>query len=316
MRIRHAVTVAIPIALVGTIAATPADALFFDNAQQLQNQVITGDAFNDHLAREYQQLTKFEWAQMNDWYDAEAHATKGMMAARGETPMPYEPTQWGIESKAAMNELEDARIQLIAKLEGGAKVGAPSLAAQAQAGFDCWVEQQEEGHQADHISACKEKFWKAMASVDAALAPPPPPEPEAKLVTTVVSQEVGRELIFFDFDEARLTPVAEAKIDAFVEQMRDIDAVELSVVGHTDTAGPADYNRVLAAERAGAVTNALIERGMKVRALDEALFLAEGESDPAVETGDGVAEPRNRRVEIIAIGDVEVQQRVTAVETQ
>ncbi len=36
----------------------------------------------------------------------------------------------------------------------------PAIAARAQARFDCWVEQQEENHQADHIAACRTDFLK------------------------------------------------------------------------------------------------------------------------------------------------------------
>ena len=39
---------------------------------------------------------------------------------------------------------------------------APHMSARAQAQFDCWVEQAEEGHQTDHIAACRTGFLNAM----------------------------------------------------------------------------------------------------------------------------------------------------------
>ena len=43
------------------------------------------------------------------------------------------------------------------------------MSARAQAQFDCWVEQAEEGHQTDHIAVCRTGFLNAMLDVDAAL---------------------------------------------------------------------------------------------------------------------------------------------------
>jgi OOP family OmpA-OmpF porin len=49
------------------------------------------------------------------------------------------------------------------------RIVAPHMSARAQAQFDCWVEQAEEGHQTDHIAVCRTGFLNAMLDVDAAL---------------------------------------------------------------------------------------------------------------------------------------------------
>lgn len=314
MNFRKTITYGLPIALATVISASSANALFFDNAKQLQAQTITGDTFDAHLAREYQALTAFEWDKMYDWTDAENHATKGLLAAKGEAPMPYEPAEWNIESEAELNQLQQARSELMTRLDNGARTGAPALAAKAQANFDCWVEQQEEGHQPAHIAACKDKFFESMSSLDAALAPPKVAEAEPKLVTTVASQEIAREVVFFDFDKASISPQEVAKIDQFAAKMRDIKGAELVIVGHADTSGPSDYNQKLSDMRARTVADKLISEGMNVRELDDMKVEAEGETKPAVITGDGVREERNRRVEIVAVGDIEVTQQVTTLD--
>jgi OOP family OmpA-OmpF porin len=308
MKLRKAITYAAPVALVLTLGASSVNALVFNNVYELQDRTITGTSFNAELAREYQKLVNFEWNKMYDWYDAENHAAKANMAAEGQTPMPYVPANWGIEDKSTLSELETARSRLVAALDNGGRTGFPGLAATAQAKYDCWVEQQEEGHQADHIAACKTDFWAAMTRLDDAMSP--------KLVKTTVSQEVARETVYFDFDESEIEPEAAAKIDEFVAAMKAIGGIEVAIVGYTDTVGSDAYNQDLSARRAEAVSDELVRRGMNVRSLKGVELVSKGESDLAVQTGEGVREQMNRRVDIIAIGDVDVEQQVSRLSTK
>ena len=72
--------------------------------------------------------------------------------------------------------------------------------------------------------------------------------------------------------------------------------MSVTVSGHTDLAGPADHNLALSERRAIAVAEALIDAGVASAAIKAAGF---GQTHPAVETADGVAEVGNRRVEIM-----------------
>jgi len=67
------------------------------------------------------------------------------------------------------------------------------------------------------------------------------------------------------------------------------------VVGHTDTSGSVAYNMRLSERRAKATADQLVADGIAQTALDVSW---KGESDPAVQTGDGVKEPLNRRATI------------------
>ena len=69
----------------------------------------------------------------------------------------------------------------------------------------------------------------------------------------------------------------------------------ISLVGHADTSGSAQYNVGLSQRRVNRVASALDAAGVNMGGVTRA---ARGEADPAVATGDGVREPRNRRVEI------------------
>jgi len=73
-------------------------------------------------------------------------------------------------------------------------------------------------------------------------------------------------------------------------------APEIAVVGHTDRVGTDQSNDALSLRRAGLVRGELLKRGI---AADSIQASGRGEREPLVPTADGVAEPRNRRVEII-----------------
>ena len=69
-------------------------------------------------------------------------------------------------------------------------------------------------------------------------------------------------------------------------------ATKVSVVGHTDTSGSAAYNIRLSERRAKAVADALAGMGVAQSAMSVDW---KGKTDLAVQTGDGVKEPLNRR---------------------
>lgn len=293
---------ALPFALVGLMATDTNARILFDNVHQIRAMQPAGNSFQERLAWEYRELALFEADQMYDWIDAENHATKGLMAADGQRPMPYDPAEWGIEDPAKLRELQNGRAQLVSLLDQGAGEKAPNEAAVAQAKYDCWVEQQEEGHQFDHIAACRDQFLAALDGLKKAME---------QVSVTTTTEEVARQVVYFDFDRSDIRADAQTSIDSFVSEMKKIAPVTLYIEGHADTSGPSDYNVALSAARAAAVRAELERQGMTVGDYKDLRVEAEGESEPAVVTGDGVREPRNRRVEIIAEGEVTRQTTVS-----
>jgi len=71
---------------------------------------------------------------------------------------------------------------------------------------------------------------------------------------------------------------------------------DVLVIGHTDTVGSDPANDVLGQQRADIVRTALIRLGVPA---DDIRALSRGKRNLAVPTANGVAEPLNRRVEII-----------------
>jgi outer membrane protein OmpA-like peptidoglycan-associated protein len=97
----------------------------------------------------------------------------------------------------------------------------------------------------------------------------------------------------FAFDSAAIEPAAGGTLDQVAREIKKYNPREVTVSGHADKAGPSDYNVALSERRANSVSNALTERGITNRILDEE---AHGEMDPAINTKDGVALRENRRV--------------------
>ena len=82
----------------------------------------------------------------------------------------------------------------------------------------------------------------------------------------------------------------------FVEGKDEFTEESRLVVGHTDLVGSDPFNDALGQQRAETVRSALIRLGIPQSDIHA---ISRGKRAPAVPTADGVAEPRNRRVEII-----------------
>ncbi len=247
------------------------------DVEQLNNTDIVGDTFTDNLAREYRDLANFEAFEMQDWADADYFAQKGLRAAAGEAVEPAVLANWSLPADS-IPELTEARGRLVAALNGNARTTFPVEAAIAQSRFDCWVEQQEENHQPDHIAACRDEFYAALAIIEGPV---------------VVVEPMY--LVFFDWDRFNLTPDARDTIAEVANVWQTAGQPAISVVGHTDTSGPRDYNLALSMRRAQSVKQGLTTEGVPA---DVIMTNGQGENNLRVPTPDGVREPANRRAEI------------------
>jgi len=261
------------------------------NVDTLNQTGAEGSPFTQTLTEEYRQIAAFERDRMYDWNDATYFADKGLRAAKGDVVEPESLDDWNLPDDK-IDELTEARAGLVGALNDNARRDHPKLAGHAQGRFDCWVEQQEENHQPDDIAACRESFYQAMSDLQSAMRTEPQeaaPEPEQE------TMEPEQFTVFFGFDAASIGDGQQAKVRAAARLAEEMDGVRFAVTGHTDTAGPADYNQELSLRRAQNVRDALVARGIDGDAISVA---ARGESEPADPTGDGVRSQENRRVEI------------------
>ncbi|HEX7955060.1 MAG TPA: OmpA family protein [Burkholderiales bacterium] len=102
-------------------------------------------------------------------------------------------------------------------------------------------------------------------------------------------------LVYFLEGTDELTPESNAEVEKIFAELATRPAPEILVIGHTDAVGSIQYNDKLSLQRAEHVRAELIQRGI---AEDRISVEGRGKREPLVETADGVAEPKNRRVEI------------------
>lgn len=105
----------------------------------------------------------------------------------------------------------------------------------------------------------------------------------------------NRFMLFFDegsdvLSESSLSEIALAKAE-----IDKRTAPEIMVIGHTDRSGSVEVNEALSQRRVEAVRVWLLAAGIPEADIETA---SRGEREPLVPTADGVADPRNRRVEI------------------
>jgi outer membrane protein OmpA-like peptidoglycan-associated protein len=101
-------------------------------------------------------------------------------------------------------------------------------------------------------------------------------------------------LLYFERG-AELTADSKALLARVLARAQARTAVDISVIGHSDTLGQAESNAALALVRANTIAAQLKEMG-----LQNAVMTVEshGERNLLISTADEVAEPRNRRVEV------------------
>ncbi|MHB0917340.1 MAG: OmpA family protein, partial [Thiobacillus sp.] len=128
----------------------------------------------------------------------------------------------------------------------------------------------------------------APAPAPAYVAPAPAPEPAAP-------QKLVLEGVNFDFDKATLRQEDIGSLDNDVATLKTWGDVDIEVAGHTDSMGSDAYNMKLSQQRAEAVRNFLISRGV---AADRLTAKGYGESQPVADNATEEGRFKNRRVEL------------------
>lgn len=265
---------------------------------ELDNATPTGSPFTQALFRNYAYLARSfgdvggptseafdasgaislsgESASVADL--ANAFAAKALDAAKGVTVMP----------EAAPNEQAQSYLtRLLAALDQG-RDKAPDDAARAQADYDCWVMNGRVEGQESAAASCLASLNRSLAQLEHDVRPPAPPPAPAQADYTV----------YFDWDSWSLTAEDLQVITQAVNNARAGGQSRITIVGHTDTSGSPAYNQRLSEKRAEVVKDVMVQMGARADAIQTS---GVGETDLAVQTADGVREPKNRRAVITLV---------------
>lgn len=261
-----------------------------------------GRGFPYYLAQNYRRYAKQEDNE-HDFVNAAKFLARAAAVEQGELVDP-EPLAQRTLPIYAVRDLSLARERLVTVLNKGARSTHPKPAAQAQAMFDCWLEQQEENSQPHDVHACRQGFEEAMAMIEPAPVPPPkpeplpppPPPPPATFPEPLSTKSPVSFIVYFDFDRDELTAAARDTLQQAVTAIRERNPSHVTLTGHADRAGAEAYNEPLSRRRLNVVIAALRQAGIPEQQLIGGSYF--GERRPRAATPDGARNPENRRVEI------------------
>jgi len=103
-------------------------------------------------------------------------------------------------------------------------------------------------------------------------------------------------ILYFQASSTILTAESKKLFPEIEQTIRTRIPCDVNLIGHADRLGSKEYNIKLSLDRAQLVYDWLKEKNIDTRNF---VIESYGEGDPLIPTPDGVAEPRNRRVEIL-----------------
>ncbi len=265
------------------------------------------NSYAEHLFKEYKDKAIFEAEMMHDWNSAKLYSEKALLAKNGVEIFPQEIVYWNLPTEH-INEIKKGYENLMSVYSEAKEIDHYNLAV-AISSLDCWSEQQEENWQIWDINNCRDDFLNSLhqiyekitikkskdtlslASEDNLLALNN--NESVTLVTKNNNKEI-MQIIYFDFDDSRLSNVSINTLKNFLNRNRKL-IQKYIIIGHTDTKGSKSYNKKLSLKRAEAVKIILKNEGIKEEYIN---VLGKGEESPAISTPDDFKHPANRRAEI------------------
>lgn len=261
------------------LLAACANTYDIDKVSMMSNQ---GGAFASALHKRYVERAQFEKGEGN-WSSVAFFNSRAEMAAMGDAPMAQMPSERNL--KVDGSAINAAYNTLSAALKTNAPQTAPDACARAQTWFEHWMEQAEEGHQADHIATARGEFETAM------------PQCKGEMGMSMPMADLpGPLVVYFTHDSADITSAAMSLIERAAKAAVMADAKRAVLIGHTDRSGGSAYNMALSQKRAEAVARALMMQGVPSAEIHSSHA---GETSPQVKTKDGMRERMNRRVEVM-----------------
>jgi OOP family OmpA-OmpF porin len=201
-----------------------------------------GGPFNEQVKQGYLQLAGPVSVPFGSDYGH--FQDKARHAMLGDVVYPDRVASYEVPPGAARDEALALRYRLVAALEDGGRERSPVEAALAQVSFDCWLSELGPMPPSQDGEACKETMLASLSEMEAGLAGPTEPYS-----------------VYFESGSAELSPAAQGVIAEAASAAELARPQQIEVVGYTDASGSVEANQILAARRAQAVADALVEAG-------------------------------------------------------
>jgi hypothetical protein len=102
--------------------------------------------------------------------------------------------------------------------------------------------------------------------------------------------------INFDVDKWTIRAESQPTIENVAKMLKDNPDLNLTIAGHTDSSGTWAYNKTLSENRAKAVLQALVSKGIATSRLSSVGY---GQDKPIADNASEAGKAKNRRVELI-----------------
>ena len=117
----------------------------------------------------------------------------------------------------------------------------------------------------------------------------------------IIEEKIVLNPIYFDFDKSNITNQAAFELDKLVAIMKKYPKMVITAKSHTDSRGPASYNKLLSERRAKSTAQYVISKGIDENRITG---VGMGEEDPEIECSSGCSKDEhamNRRSEFIIV---------------
>lgn len=111
--------------------------------------------------------------------------------------------------------------------------------------------------------------------------------------------------VYFDTNKSSVKGTSATTLDKLAGIFKEYPKSVILVEGHTDSAGPEDYNMKLSQQRAESVTNYLISKGISPTRFTTKWY---GENQPKADNATAEGKSKNRRVELAIIASDELKE--------
>ena len=136
-------------------------------------------------------------------------------------------------------------------------------------------------------------------AVDMCQAADEPMVKDFNLEKLQIGTKVVLENIYFETNKATLKPESFEQLNQVVKFMENNESVKLEISGHTDNTGSLKYNTKLSEERARAVVDYLVSKGIDASRLT---WKGYAFTQPVAPNDTAEGREKNRRVEFKVIG--------------